>query len=329
MSARTILVTGASGFVGRELCRTCEAAGHRIICVDQQPQVDDGAQREPRENEWHRIEISGQTDWSSVLKGADAVIHLAAKVHAREERTTEAAREYDEVNHRGAARLAEAAAEAGVGRVVLVSTVKVNGESTRRRPFSEADPPNPSGPYAVSKRRAEESVREVAQRAGMEAVIVRSPLVYGPRVRANFLRLLRLVAGGIPLPLGLVDNRRSLVGVGNLAHFLLRSATHPAAGGETFLVSDGEDLSTRELVSRMARLLGRRFPLFPCPVPLLRLAAVVVNQRDAFERVCGSLQVDIRKARERLSWSPPFSVDDELERTVNWYSGQRPAGDTA
>jgi UDP-glucose 4-epimerase len=228
-------------------------------------------------------------------------------------------KEYRRVNVDGTEALACAAAKQGVRRMVFVSTVGVNGLSTSGRPFTEGDPPDPQDPYAVSKSQAEEALRSVAAKTGLEIAIVRPPMVYGPGVRANFLRLMRLVDRGVPLPLPDTENRRSLIGVENLADFLVRCASHPGAANETFMVSDGEDVSTRELIARLARALGRSARFLPVPEVLVRRVARLVGKEAVLRGLFGSLTVSSDKARQRLGWKPPVTLDSGLAATARWY----------
>jgi UDP-glucose 4-epimerase len=206
-----------------------------------------------------------------------------------------------------------------VGRLVFVSTVKVNGESTSERPFSEGDPPDPQDPYAASKQEAEEELRSIAFTTGLGITIVRPPLVYGPGVRANFLQLMKLIELGIPLPIPKTNNRRSLIGKENLADFLIQCTTHPAAANETFLVSDGEDVSTGDLVGRLAQALGRPARFLPVPESAMRLVARLTGREGVVRRLFGSLVVNSDKARQRLGWKPPVTLDRGLEATARWY----------
>jgi nucleoside-diphosphate-sugar epimerase len=235
------------------------------------------------------------------------------------DKSVNALEEYRRVNVHGTETLARAAAEQGVRRMVFVSTAKVNGESTSGRPFTEGDPPDPQDPYAVSKCEAEEALRSVAAKTGIDVAIVRPPLVYGPGVRANFLRLMKLVERGIPLPLPDTKNRRSLIGVENLADFLVLCASHSGAANQTFMVSDGEDVSTRELVARLARDLGRLARFLPVPEFLVRLAARLARKEAAVNRLLGSFYVSSDKARQRLAWKPPVTLDIGLAATARWY----------
>jgi nucleoside-diphosphate-sugar epimerase len=246
-----------------------------------------------------------QASWAQALQGVSAVVHLAAAVH-RGARQDDAF--YDAVNCRATEWLAEAAARTGAGRFVFMSSIKVNGESTPpERPFRATDEPHPEDAYGRSKWCAERALRQVAQASGLEAAVVRPPLVYGPGVGANFRRLVRLVDSRLPLPLGSIRNRRSFIYVGNLAALVGRSLAHPQAAGKTFLASDGEDLSTPELVRRIGAALGFSPRLLPFPPALLP------------RRIAGSLVVDGEETRSVLGWTPPFSVNQGLEATVREY----------
>jgi nucleoside-diphosphate-sugar epimerase len=258
-------------------------------------------------------DIGPNTSWSSALDGVDAVVHLAAKVHDMKARGEASLEAYRAVNTAGTANLARQAAKAGVSRFVFLSSVKVNGEEGR---FTESDRAAPADPYAVSKHEAELELRRIANTTNMAAVIVRAPLVYGPGVGANFRMLMRSVASGVPLPLGAIDNKRSFVGLDNLVDFILTCVDHTSAPNETFFVSDGEDLSTPELVRRVARALERPSRLLPVPRPFLMGAAALVGKRASMQRLLGTLQVDISKARDRLGWSPPVTVDEGLRRAA-------------
>jgi nucleoside-diphosphate-sugar epimerase len=248
----------------------------------------------------------------------NAVVHLAARVHTLRETAADPLAEYRRVNLDGTRRLAAAAARQGVSRLVFVSTSKVNGEASAR-PFTESDSPRPEDAYARSKWEAEQALARIGQETGLGYVILRPPLVYGPGVGANFGRLMRWVARGVPLPLGAVDNRRSLLYLGNLVDAIRVCLDHPAAGGRTYLLSDGEDVSTPELVRRIAAALGVAPRLFSVPVPLLRLAASTIGQRQEIERLVGSLQVDSARIRRELGWSAPATMREALAETARWF----------
>jgi nucleoside-diphosphate-sugar epimerase len=264
-------------------------------------------------------DIGANPDWEDPIEGVDTIVHLAARVHVTQDRAADPLGEYRRVNVGGTERLAWIAAQRGVRRLVFASSVKVNGERTLQKPFDEEDPPNPQDPYAVSKWEAEQVLQGIALRTGLEVAIVRPPLVYGPGVKANFLRLMNIVDKGLRLPLPDVKNRRSLIGVENLADFMTQCASHPGAANETFMVSDGEDVSTRELIARLARALGRSARFLPVPEFAVRFFARLVGKEAAVDRLLGSLTVSSDKARQRLGWKPPVPLDSGLATTARWY----------
>jgi nucleoside-diphosphate-sugar epimerase len=264
-------------------------------------------------------DIHGSTDWGPALDGITTVIHLAARVHVMHETAADALSEFRRVNTAGTERLARAAAAAGAHRFVYVSSIKVNGEATTDRPFTGSDPADPKDPYGISKHEAEQALWSVAAETGLDVVVVRPPLVYGPGVRGNFLRLLQLVRSGLPLPFGSANNRRSLVYVGNLADALLVCAVHPNAPGKTFLASDGDDLSTANLCRRIALALDRRPRLVPVPLRILASAAALAKRTPEYQRLFGSLQVDSSPLRTELGWAPPFTVNQGLHDTATWF----------
>jgi nucleoside-diphosphate-sugar epimerase len=263
-------------------------------------------------------EIGPHTEWDAALRDVNAVVHLAARVHTLRETSADPLAEYRRVNLDGTRRLAAAAASQGVARLVFVSSSKVNGEASGR-PFTESDPPHPEDPYGRSKWEAEQALAQIGRDTGLDYVILRPPLVYGPGVAANFARLMRWVARGVPLPLGAIDNRRSLVYVGNLVDAIRVCLAHPGAAGRTYLVSDGEDVSTPELVRRIARAMGVKSRLLPVPVALLRLAAGMIGRRHEIERLVGCLQVDSSAIRRELRWSAPATMQDGLAETACWF----------
>ena len=302
------LVTGASGFVGRALCEELSKREARLI-------------RATRELHTPGNVVGGAvdefTDWSRVLQECSTVVHLAARVHVMSDAAQDPLQEYRRTNVQGTLNLARQAAAAGVNRFIFISSVKVNGESTSEgRCFRPEDPPAPQDPYGISKMEAEQGLRLLASETGMEVVIIRPPLVYGPGVKANFAALMRAVQRGIPLPLGAVHNQRSLVALDNLVDFIITCTTHPAAANQTFLVSDGQDLSTTDLVRGMAQASGVPARLLPVPVPILRFAARMFGKTDAIDRLCGNLQIDASKARNLLGWVPPVSVEEGLRRVL-------------
>ena len=300
-----VLVTGAAGFVGQRLCARLVDDGFQVRAASR------CAYPAPAGVEPVLRDVGPETDWTSALSGVSVIVHLAARVHVVRDRSVDPLAEFRRVNVSGTETLLRQAAAAGVRRFVYVSSVKVNGETGVH---AEADPPRPQGPYAISKYEAEQAVHRLARDTGIETVIVRPPLVYGPGVRANFQALVRLVRRGVPLPFGAVRNSRSLVALDNLVDFITICITHPAATGETFFVSDGDDLSTPDLIRRIARAFGRPARLLPVPQSVLYGAAALAGRRSVAEKALGSLRVDISKAQRVLGWVPPSTVDDELRR---------------
>jgi len=265
-------------------------------------------------------EIGPTTEWGSALVGVDTVIHLAGLAHASPKLQRAAQNRYRDVNALGAAHLARQAAAKGVRRFVYLSTAKVCGDSTQNRSFDETDVSDSKDPYTVSKREAEKLLRNVAAETGLEMVILRPPLVYGPGVKANFLRLMEWVWSGAPLPLEKVNNQRSLIYVGNLVNAIIACIEHPAAVGKTFLVSDNEDVSTPELIRRIACALDAKpARLFPCPPVLLRVGARLTGKQEEAERLLGSLVVDSSKIQRELGWKPPYTMEQGLKETARWF----------
>lgn len=306
-----VLVTGANGFVGTALVRRLSAAGLSV-----REAVRDTPER--REKEWVSVgEINGATRWDDALEKVRTVVHLAGRVHVMRDMAANPWAAFRQCNVAGTRRLAEQAARLGVRRLVFVSSIKVNGEHTEPgRFFSEQDVPAPVDAYGVSKWEAEQALWEVAKNTGLEVVIVRPPLVYGPGVKGNFARLVESVRRGVPLPFATVRNRRSLVGVDNLADLLARCTEHPRAANQTFLVSDGEDLSISELIRRLARVMDRPARLIPMPPGLMLAGARLLGRVAEIERLIGCLQVDMSHACRTLDWSPPVDVEKGLARMV-------------
>ncbi|QIT55910.1 SDR family oxidoreductase [Aquisalimonas sp. 2447] len=306
-----VLVTGCNGFVGDALVSGLAESGYSVRGAVRRHNGRGGSFEQVAVGE-----VGGATDWQRAVAGVEAIIHLVARTHATGERGGGDLADYRPINVDGTRRLAEEAARAGVRRLVFVSSVKVNGERTTSEPFKASDTPAPEDAYGISKREAEQALAEVSARTGLEVVIVRPPLVYGPGVKGNFARLVKLVERGLPLPLGAVDNRRSLVALPNLVDLLVRCVEAPNAAGQTFLVSDGEDVSTPRLIRMLGEASGRRAPLVPVPTALLRLAGRLTGRSEQVDRLCGSLQVDISATREALGWTPPVQIKDALRDTV-------------
>lgn len=309
---RRLLVTGATGFVGRVLVDAARARGWSVSAATRGPASTAGL---PPDLTVHAVgDLAGPVDWSRALDGIDAVVHLAARVHVMRETERDPAGAFRRVNVDASVALAEAARRAGVRRLVYASSIKVLGESTPPGvAFDDTSPPAPLDPYGVSKLEAERALASVAAGGRLELAVLRPPLVHGPGVGGNLERLVRWVAAGVPLPVGGVDNRRSLVGVDNLADALLAVAEHPAAAGRTFVVADAEYLSTPELVRRIGRAVGRPARIVAVPVPLLSMAMRVAG-RESMRRLLESLRVDARGLRIALGWTPPRTVDEGLAR---------------
>lgn len=311
-SAARVLVTGATGFVGRTLMATAAGAIQWRAAVRSRPAAGLSADQIAVGS------IDGQTDWSDALSGIDCVVHLAARVHVMNP-TANDRTAFERTNVLGTERLARAAAAAGVRRFIYLSSIKVNGESTQTQAFRADDIPAPQDDYARSKLAAEQCLSAVAATSGMAASIIRPPLIYGPGVRANFLRLLSLAHSSLPIPFGSIVNSRSMVSVWNLCDLICALLRDDQPIGGVFLVADGEGISTAELVRRLARIMGRPARLFAMPVGALRAAAALTGRSAEFNRLCNSLVVDTTQTRSRLDWSPPVSLDEGLARTVRWY----------
>jgi nucleoside-diphosphate-sugar epimerase len=308
-----LLVTGAHGFVGKPLCAELSRRGHAVKMASRSAGAEQAGQAVV-------AAVDAETNWSAALSERDVVIHLAARVHVMNDTSTDPLAEFRKVNVAGTLNLARQAAAAGVTRFVFISSIKVNGETTQLgSPFTADDAPAPLDAYGVSKMEAEQGLHEIASQTGMDVVIIRPPLVYGPGVKANFAAMMRWLRHGVPLPLGAIHNQRSLVALDNLVDLIVTCLTHSAAANQTFLVSDGEDVSTTELLRRMGQAMGHPARLVPVPAGLLKLAATMVGKRDVAQRLCGSLQVDIEKTRRLLDWTPPLSLDQGLKKAAEGY----------
>jgi nucleoside-diphosphate-sugar epimerase len=311
----TVLVTGANGFVGRTMCRMLSEHGLRVrAALRSQAGCEHAAETAIVGN------IGPGTEWEPALAGVDTVVHLAARTHVLND--TAGSDAYFDTNTAGTLRLGDAAVRAGVRRFVFLSSIKVNGEQTRAEPFTADDVPAPLDAYGESKWRAEQGLLDIAAKSSLGMAIVRTPLVYGPGVRANFLRLMHMVRRGVPLPFGALNNERSLIGVWNLCDLLLKLTTMPRLPAHTFLVSDGHDLSTPELIRLLAAAMGRRARLVNVPPSWLRAAGRVTGRGPEIARLCDSLRVDVTGTRRLLGWEPPMSVEEGLARTARWLEGE-------
>ena len=316
---QTVLVTGANGFIGSTLCIDLARRGYAVRTA-----VRELSRAIGLPGEMVLIaDIGAVADWSSALAGVDSVVHLAARVHVMQDSAADPLTEFRKINVEGTLNLAQQAAEAEVRRFIFVSSIKVNGEGTPLgQPFTEEDSPNPQDAYAQSKWEEEQTLMKVSRETGLEIVILRLPLVYGSEVKANFLRLMQWVAWGVPLPLGAARNQRSLVYLGNLVSAIDACLTHPSASNQTYLVSDGEDLSTTELIRRIAQALGRSARLFSFPPFLLRMVGRLTGKTEKVDRLLNSLVIDSSKIFRELNWTPPYSVEQGLAETAKWFLDQ-------
>ena len=312
-----VLVTGAAGFVGAALVGRLNADGkfgvHAAVREIRLPFP-------PGVTVHCHLELAAATDWAPCLTGIDCIVHAAARVHVMQDSAADPLTEFRKVNVEGTLRLARQAASAGVRRFVYLSSIKVNGESTEPgKPFVEDDQPAPRDPYGVSKLEAELGLKAVSRDTGMEVVILRPPLVYGPGVGGNFIRLMHLVDRRFPLPFGSVSNRRSLIFLGNLVEAIEVCLTHPAAAGKTYMVSDGPAVSTAELIGKIGRVLGRSPRLLPFPPALLQRMARLIGKSEEFDRLLGTLEIDSSRIRKDLDWRPSKSMEEGLQMTADWY----------
>ena len=316
-----VAITGATGLVGQALCSALTTHDFLIRAIVRSANID-------LKSSLFEIapinEINGQTDWFNALKDVDCVLHCAARAHVMNETETDALAAYRTVNVDGTRRLVEQSVKSGVKRLVYLSSIKVNGEHTSKDLcFTATDIAKPEDHYGISKWEAEQVLIEVAARTGLEVVIIRPPLVYGPGVKGNFHSMLKWLSRGIPLPLGAIHNMRSLVGIDNLVDLIITCIDHPAAANQTFLVSDGEDLSTTDLLRRLGKALHKPARLLPVPASVLEVAAQLLGKKDVAQRLLDNLQVDISKTREVLDWSPLVSVDEGLQKTADWFLSQQ------
>lgn len=315
---KRVLVTGATGFVGMPLCRAMLATGWHVRGTHRSARnatlLPDGVEL------IHIPSINRDTDWSEALNGADAVVHLAARVHVMNDDAADPLNEFRQVNVLGTECLARRAAAAGVQRFIYLSSVKVNGEG-RSIPYTEQDVPVPEDSYGISKLEAERVLHNIAAETGLEIVILRAPLIYGPGVKANFLRMVKIINRGFPLPLANIRNRRSFIYMDNMVSAILACMSHPRAAGQTYLVSDGEDVSTPELIARLATSLRRPVRLLPFPLTLMRILGKLIGKSSSVERLLGSLSVDSSKIRLELEWTPPYTLDQGLQKTADWFCG--------
>lgn len=311
------LVTGANGFIARSLCETLCARGWRVRGT-----VRSSGKREKTAPGVDIVEstlIGSNTDWTNILHEVSVVVHLAARVHIMRSEGVDPPSVYREINALGTERLAKMAVRAGVKRMVFISTVKVNGQGSNAAYTEEDSELNPCAPYEISKWEAEQALKKIGSASDLEIIILRSPLVYGPGVKANFLALLKAVNKGIPLPFGGVMNRRSILYLGNLIDSIVTCMQHPEASGKTFFVSDGRDVSTPDLIRMIAFSMGKKPMLFSVPPPVLKYFGLLTGKQGEIERLTSSLFVDTRKISSMLGWRPPFSLETGIKHTVEWF----------
>lgn len=314
-----ILITGASGFLGRNLIGRLLADGHAVAGSIRRP-----SSLLPSTVRAHVVDVENPQDsWAEALESVDTVVHCAARVHIMSDKSISPIAAFRKANVEATLRLARESAAAGVRRFIFISSIKVNGEKTLPGvPYKADDIPQPTDPYGISKMEAEAGLLALAETVDMDVVIIRPVLVYGPGVKANFLSLMKWLARGVPLPLGAIHNRRSLVALDNLCDLISTCVDHSAASNQVFLVSDGEDLSSTELLRRMSQALNAQARLLPLPSWMLKSGAILIGKPELSQRLCGSLQVDITKTRNLLGWAPPVSVNDALAATAKDYLNQ-------
>lgn len=309
MKQQRVLLTGATGFVGRAVQQRLLADGHYDLTIA----VRRALSTSSAVRSVQVADLTAETDWAEALQGVDVVIHAAARAHIMRDEVADPLAEYRKVNVEGTLSLARQAAAAGVKRFVFVSSIGVNG-NLNTKPFTADDEPRPAELYAQSKWEAEQGLWEIAKETGLEIVMIRPPLVYGPNAPGNFGSLVRWISKGVPLPLGAVHNKRSLVALDNLVDLIVTCLAHPAAANQVFLAGDGEDLSTSDLLRGVAQAMGKPARLLPIPAGLLQLGATMLGKKAMAQRLLGSLQVDISKNRELLGWQPPLTVAQGLAR---------------
>jgi nucleoside-diphosphate-sugar epimerase len=310
-----LLITGANGFVGRALVSKLALESNHFVRASVRKKITQfPSQIKVVEN----MDASSDTNWTDALRDIDIVVHLLARVHIMDDKAADPLREFRNINVDVTIALAKEAARSGIKRFIFLSSVKVNGESTFDRPFTETNLAHPEDAYAISKWEAEEALRQIGKETGMEVVIIRSPLVYGPNVKANFLKMMQYVKRGIPLPLGSIQNKRSLIGIDNLIDFITTTISHPKAANQTFLISDDEDISTTDLLRRIGDCMEKPARLIPIPPKILSFLFKIMGRQDFGDRLLASLEVDITKAKKLLAWSPPLTLNEGLKVAVNF-----------
>jgi len=316
-----ILITGATGFVGRGLFENLKFKKNflaHLTTRTNQEKISEGAKT------FNIGEIDSNTNWKDALDGVSCIVHCAARAHMMEKNQTDSLNAYRRINVDGTRNLAKQAAGIGIKRFIFLSSIKVNGEeTTASKSFKYDDIPQPKDSYGISKWEAEQALLEISKKTGLEIVIIRVPLIYGVRVKGNFLRLLDLVYKQMPLPFFNINNSRSFIGLDNLVDLIIHCIDHPKATGKTFLVSDGEDISTPDLIIKLSKIMGRSTRLFSFPISIFKLISYLIGKTPEVNRLIGSLRVNSSHTRKILEWNPPFSLDEGLEKTVLWYLKSR------
>jgi nucleoside-diphosphate-sugar epimerase len=316
-----ILITGATGFVGRALFKNLKSKKKYLVHLSTRTNQEKLFEREKTFNIG---EIDSNTNWKDALDKVDCIIHCAARAHKTEKKETDSLNAYRRINVDGTRNLANQAVAIGIKRFIFLSSIKVNGEETiASKSFKYNDISQPEDAYGISKWEAEQALLEISKQNGLEVVIIRPPLVYGEGVKGNFLRLLDLVYKQIPLPFAKINNLRSFVALDSLIDLIICCIDHPKAGGKTFLVSDGEDLSTLDLIRKLSKFMNKSPRLFRVPQLIIKLIGRLVGKSLEVKRLLGSLRVDNSYTREILGWSPALSLDESLEKTVRWYLKNR------
>ena len=311
----SIFLTGSSGFIGSALSKKLLSDNFIVYTKMHSNRFSDCVINLTSDSEPEQAK-----PLSDALKNCQVFFHLAARAHILKETESDPLSVFRQANVNETLRFAQIAADAGVKRFVFLSSIGVNGLYSSDKPFTESDTTNPHNPYTTSKFEAEELLRKLEQKSNMEVVIIRSPIVYGPKLKANFLNLFKIVDMGLPLPFGSIQNRRSIIYVGNLVDALIRCATHPAAAGQTFIVSDNEVVSTPQLVRAIGRAIRRPSLIFPLPLPIMQVCAGLVGKSSVIDRLTQSLEVNSSKMRRELGWEPPYTMQQGLEATAEWFA---------
>lgn len=318
-----ILVTGATGFVGKRVIEMALEQGFSVNAIAREKKLGQQQKNNPL-IEWYKGELTNTFDWSESLKGVDCVIHCAALVHQMKADAVDLQTKYDDVNFHATIHLAQQAQEAGIKRFIFLSSIKVNGEATElHQPFTPQVTHEPTDLYGLSKYKAELALQELSKQSGLDVVIIRPPLVYGPGVKANFQTMMNWVQRSIPLPLGAIHNQRSMVYLDNLVDLILTCVTHSDAVNQTFLVSDDHDVSTSQLLAQLKGELQSSSWLLPIPMSLFYMAAKLLRKPEIAQRLCGSLQVDISHTKKQLHWQPPISWQQGIKTTATSYSNNQ------